>query len=161
MIWCWLQKDYQNFKDRFWAAMFLSAEGSNTSNCACCFGDALRSVAFRCSKHGASQSAIGPCKTCNPWLDIDPHLLALSFLTRIWANIQSFSERRSIESWAKALTVYLYFLLCTRFWSIVCWSAWKLDFALLKNFYYSYQISLTASMQWEIEIRFTVVSRSK
>ena len=32
---------------------------SNTSNSACCFGDALRCVAFSCSKHGASQSALG------------------------------------------------------------------------------------------------------
>ena len=31
---------------------------SNTSNSACCFGDALRCVAFSCSKHGASQSAL-------------------------------------------------------------------------------------------------------
>ena len=30
---------------------------SNTSNSACCFGDALRCVAFSWSKHGASQSA--------------------------------------------------------------------------------------------------------
>ena len=33
---------------------------SNTSNSACCFGDALRCVAFSCSKHGASQSALAP-----------------------------------------------------------------------------------------------------
>ena len=31
---------------------------SNTSNSACCFGDVLRCVAFRRSKHGASQSAL-------------------------------------------------------------------------------------------------------
>ena len=32
---------------------------SNTSNSACCFGDALRCVPFSWSKHGASQSALG------------------------------------------------------------------------------------------------------
>ena len=32
---------------------------SNLSNSACCFGDALRCVAFSWSKHGASQLALG------------------------------------------------------------------------------------------------------
>ena len=44
-------------KDRLWAAMFFIS-WSNTSNSTCCYGDALRCVAFSCSKHGASQSAL-------------------------------------------------------------------------------------------------------
>ena len=38
--------------------MFLSAEATHLT-APVCFGDALRCVAFSCSKHGASQSALG------------------------------------------------------------------------------------------------------
>ena len=57
---------------------------SNTSNSACCFGDALRCVPFSWSKHGVSQSALvenyqitGPATT-------DVYAIIILFMKIVW-----------------------------------------------------------------------------
>ena len=58
----WFFRIYKNFERSFCQGPIVSGHvfisWSNTSNSACYFGDALRCVAFSCSKHGASQSAL-------------------------------------------------------------------------------------------------------